>query len=129
MPTDARQLTVWNARCFHRPCHVRRLGCTAGNRQEAEQWAAGHAFQGGKGGHVVALWCMLAGQHRWRPMLLRYGDHITPSGSGWLLWGWLCLNDKTVAVRMPTWMDGSVTATDALSEWWEHDCKGRCHDN
>lgn len=62
-------------------------------------------------------------------MLLRYGDHITPSGSGWLLWGWLCLNDKTVAVRMPTWMDGSVTATDALSEWWEHDCKGRCHDN
>jgi hypothetical protein len=111
---DARHLTVWQAVCMRHGCHERRKGAISVEHPPVVRWAAAHAADGR---HTVAIWCAVAGQRKWRPVMLRYSD----PGVGWPWWEWVCMARHPDRQR-PTWQPGRATAVDALRRWWDHDC-------
>jgi hypothetical protein len=125
MPADVRHLTVWHAACCNRECQARRASCVDCNPVTVERWAGGHARNGGRGGHVVALWVTIGGETPIRPMMIRYGaPEDTTTDRIW--WGWVCL-ERHPGEHRPRWNEGRMTAAEAFADWRTHNCEGRTH--
>jgi hypothetical protein len=84
------------------------------------RWVAEHT--GGRGGHIVALWVEVGGHRQERPVMLRYGSPGDDT-TDWILWGWVCLT-RHPGENRPRWNEGHLSADDALTAWWGHNCKG-----
>lgn len=117
---DARHLTVWQAMCLHRDCQNRRRGAVGLEEHPVTRWACDHAADlAVMGGHTVAVWCVIAGQHRWRPLLIRCNTAgAQPS------WQWLCLLPHE-GQQWAAWMPGQCSPGLARQAWLDHNCSMR----